>query len=268
MNKDEMYVINQPIHTIFSIVVIDTDFPIPKRCHDYIDDLQQISDTCYIFSDACYKSRKINKKKFTTLYNGNCFIDVSGDNILPIVNKALEYSVELFSKKHFTYLLMKLSDLDKYSRENFNRLLSNIQKVNMSNVMQPVLEIHRLNNENMYEYYREDHVPVNIDPIQCTFINRLFPDFANFIMRMNYTLKKANDEDIKNIYSSWETGSKVQFYRKDTIKEILKFTENNPSFIGTFSGDRVDVAYASLLKRLSIKNHNTNIEDLDLGKEV
>ena len=75
MNIDEMYVINQPKHSIVSLVVFNDN--ITEEIHKNLAKLNDISDIIFIFSRD---QRRINKNKLTSLYNSCGWIE-SFDNI-------------------------------------------------------------------------------------------------------------------------------------------------------------------------------------------
>ena len=264
INKNEIYVIKRPIKSIMSVIIMDTKFPISSNSHEYIEALQKISDTCYLFSDKFYESKGINKRKFTTLYEGNLFIDCTGDSIIPLINKTLDYSIEIFNR-HASFLVFNLSDLETFQEEDFKKLLSNIQKVNVSNIKWPILNIKGLSSEEMYEYYKEFPTIdggsyLNTD--SCFSLTGIISKLN--LEYFNYLILKENSNNTKNTYASWKTTSRIQFFKRIVISEFLKFLEENPNFIETFSGDRIDQVYASIIKRLNLKNQNINIEDLNL----
>lgn len=261
-NYNEIYVTNQPTHSVFSIIIMDTGYPISEKSHKYIEHLQKFSDTCFLFSDKLYKSSNISKRKFTSLYEGNCWIDINNANILPGIIKVLDYSVEIF-EKHGSFIITHLSDLEKYSDEDWKRFCENSNKVNMSNILYPILKIERLGNEKMYEFYKENEVKTEensfIKFIEKKLFLNYFTDFFN---------KSGEVDDDSWMYASWKTESIALFFRLPTIKLFIEFLENNPNFINTFRGDRTDLFFSSLIRRLGIKNHNCNIEELDLGEKV
>lgn len=264
INKNEIYVTKRPIKSIMSVIIMDTKFPISSNSHEYIEALQKISDTCYLFSDKFYESKGINKRKFTTLYEGNLFIDCTGDSIIPLINKTFDYSIEIFNR-HASFLVFNLSDLETFQEEDFKKLLSNIQKVNVSNIKWPILNIKRLSSEEMYEYYKEfptidEGSYLNTD--SCFSLTGIISKLN--LEYFNYLILKENSNNTKNTYASWKTTSRIQFFKRIVISEFLKFLEENPNFIETFSGDRIDQVYASIIKRLNLKNQNINIEDLNL----
>lgn len=272
MNNNEIYVNNQPERSIFSVIIMDTEFPISKKLHESITNLQKFSDTCYLFSDDLYSSKRVSKKKFTSLYEGNCWINVEGDNILPSIMKVFDYALEIFNK-HSSFMIMNLSDLEKYSEEEWVKFKDNCCKVNSSNILRPILKIDRIGNEDIYEYYRKDEECAETDTNP---IIEFFP-FNNAISRklgLNYftsmfETKESNDEeDCSNMYSSWITSSRVLFFRRPSIKDFITFIENNPDFIDTFDGDKINIFFPSIINRLRIKYHNSGIEDLDLGEKI
>lgn len=272
MNYNEVYVINQPEHTILSIIVMDTKFPLTEVSHSYIEKLQKFSDTCFLFSDKLFESKNVNKKKFTSLYDGNCFISAQGNSILPMVLKALNYSIEIF-KKHNSFLIFNLSDFEKYSEEEFGKFRENTIKINSSGVMHPILRIKKLNNEELFEYYNEETRDYN-EQSGNRFLD-FFASGSSYIGKklcLNYFTESFASKDVpennKNIYSSWKTNSIVQFFKRDTILKFIDFLENNPGFIDTFEGWGIDMIFSTLVRRLKLKNHNNGIEELDLGEKI
>lgn len=246
MESNEVYVLRQPEKTIMSVIVMDLEYPLTSTAHTYIDRLREISDTCFIFPS----SSGINVKKFTSLYDGNCFIKCKNkDNVLSQVVKSLEYSLEIF-EKHYSFLLFKLSSLVALGEEEFKTLGEHSMKINRSTLLRPILKIERLGSEDIYEYYKEENV---------------IPENGILEKLMFWRKKQDLEENNNNMYTSWKTTSKVQFFRRNNVEMFIKFLSQHPGYLETFDGSEIDKLFASILRQSKEKIHNNSIENLNIG---
>lgn len=255
INYDEFYVNRQPEHTILSIIIMDTDYPLNKSCHGRIEELQRWSDTCFIFSDNTYEQSKgVNKKKFISLYDGNCFISCSNSGmLLKTIFKSLEYSIEIF-QKHNSYVVFRMSSLECLSDDDFKKFQDNSIIVNQANLVNPFLSINRLDAIDYYEFYKVSQVKRGFleEKLCLHYLTDLFSG------------NNLEEEDREFMYASWITKSPTIFFKKDIARTFLNFLQDNPEFIGTFGIDRVDLIFPSLIERLRIKYHNYGIEKATL----
>lgn len=248
MESNEIYVLKQPEKTIISVIVMDLGYPLSTTAHLYIDRLGEFSDTCFIFPS----SSGINVRKFTSLYDGNCFIKCRfNDDLLGMVVKSFEYSLEIF-EKHYSFLLFRLSDLVELSEEEFKLAGENAMKLNRSAVLRPFLKIERLKSEDIYEYYKEED-------------NSSKKNYYCLEKLMFWRKDKELAEDCKNMYTSWKTISRVQFFRRNSVEMFIRFLSQHPEYLDTFNGTEIDKLFASILRQTKEKVHNDSIEFLNLG---
>lgn len=224
MKKEEIYIINQPKHSLLSVVVVDCELPLNEKVHENINELRTISDVLFVFSD---QHKNINKKKFTSLYECCGYIESSG-NIGRTVIKALVYGKEIF-EHHFGYTLGNLSDLLK------GGFTEKLQKVMMSPISQPVFKSKRLSSKEYYEIYGEER--------KCFLCNK---------------------ENIDNMFCSYTSDSMMIFMRAKTIDVLFDFMNSNKDVIDSFKKTDPRFFIASLIKFLNIEQVDKNLEDLEI----
>lgn len=240
LDKDEVFVLNQPCHTIFSLVVVDSVFPISSDVHDALGKLAEVSDLVFVFSDNFGGS--INRMKFSSLYNACAWLD-SGDSISDSLFKVLQYDLEVFEGQHISYLVYNSSDLTYIG----NEFIDQIQKINMMSISKPIFKSRRLSSEEYYEIYKLG----NNEKSKL----RIFES------------KKEKKSDISNMYCSYTSDSSVLFFKRGTIDLFVKFwcDPETKAYIGTFQKWDCRYLFASLTKRLGIDTFDCNIEELKIS---
>lgn len=240
-NKDEMYVINQPKHSIVSLVLFDEN--ITDEIHKNITRLNNISDVIFIFSGD-YK--KINKNKLTSLYNSCAWIE-SYDNLGFTLFKTLEYCINIF-QLHNTYLILNLKDLNNISEKFFD----NIESVNASSITKPIFKLKQLSAEDYKRIYMKKEI--NND----SFLNKI-----RKLFKLQDELEEDNDD---NMFCSYTSYSKALVYFRPTIIKLIEFNNNN--IYSELFNNKTDCRYlfASMTKYLNIEIIDCNIEDLKIGK--
>jgi len=235
INKNNMVVIKQPVHTILSVVVIGDEFPIKDTTHNSIDKLSEFSDVVFIFSDRLFKSqRKINKEKFSTLYQACAYIE-SSDNLMETLSKTLYYDSEIFAK-HFGFLLMNSWDIEENIPKN------DIMKILGSTIEKPIIKIDRYSNKDLYDIYEKKWL---IDDIVCPVLEK-------------------NKLDNKN--TCYTSSSNIIMCKRNLVKVLLDFWLNieNKNYIKSFSGDNIKDYLASVIKYLKLDYINKPIIDVKL----
>lgn len=240
-NKDEIYVINQPKHSIVSLVLFDEY--INEERHSNITKLNEISDVIFIFSGD-YK--KINKNKLTSLYNSCGWIE-SYDNLGFTLFKTLDYCINIF-QCHSTFLLMNMFDLININEKFFD----NIESVNGSSIVKPIFKLKQLSAEDYKRIYIRKEI--NND----SFLNKI-----RKLFKLQDELEEENDD---NMFCSYTSDSKALVFIRPTIIKLIEFNNNN--IYSELFNNKTDCRYlfASMTKYLNIEIIDCNIEDLKIGK--
>ena len=240
-NKDEMYVINQPRHSIVSLILFDDN--ITDEIHNNITKLNNISDVIFIFSGD-YK--KIDKNKLTSLYNSCAWIE-SYDNLGFTLFKTLEYCINIF-QTHNSFLLINLKDLNNISEKFFD----NIESVNASSITKPIFRLKQLSAEDYKRIYMKKEI--NND----SFLNKI-----RKLFKLQDELEEDNND---NMFCSYTSDSKALVYFRPTIIKLIEFNNNN--IYSELFDNKTDCRYlfASMTKYLNIEIIDCNIEDLKIGK--
>ena len=249
--KDEIFIINQPSHAVLSLVVVDSEFPIPELSHEVMERLKDSSDVFLVFSDKYFsKSKKINKNKFANLYGVCGWID-SMDNLYYTILKAVQYSIEIFANKHVAYSLINMSDVKNLGNSYFDNILS----VTGSTVTKPIFKLRRLNSREFFDIYSEYSEDENKKKKGCKIINRIF--------------KKEEDNtcSITNMFSSYTSTSTSMFFKKNTMNLFINFRddEKSKSYIDSFDTSDFRNFFASMVKYLGISIIDSSIERLNVG---
>lgn len=255
--SDEMYVLKQPKHTLTSIVVMNSDYPISELSNTSLYRLSQVSDLIFVFSPLHFhEESKINKVKFTTLHQGCAFI-ISGGELWKTIFKVLQYCQEIFNK-HVGYTISNCSDL-KYIDNN---TVDNLVKVNMSSITKPIFSSERLTEHEMYEFYK---VP---EYKKSSVLSRFFGgtadidnSFASYILWGEF-LPEENDCR----YCTWKSESNIMYFKNGIMKIFLDQYNEIKDILSTFTDPDIRYLFANLTVILGIDTINSNIEDLDINK--
>lgn len=255
LNQEAVYVLNQPKHIILSVVIVDCSIPLIDRIHKDLDKLVKFSDVIFIFcEDKFINNKKINKRKFTSLYQACGFIESSG-NLARTLFTVLEYSKEIF-KKHIGITISNLDDINLTDTQ-----IKNLIEINGSAVMKPVFKIRRLNSDELYESYSnkefEEYDDIELENFKL----------ASFILKL-FNKKREENNDTIGMYKCYTSDSRLLYFKNGTINILLNFVndERMKSYIDSFIND-LDIRgiLSSITKKLNIDNLNQNIEDLEIN---
>ena len=255
LNQEAVYVLNQPKHIILSVVIVDCSIPLIDRIHKDLDKLVKFSDVIFIFcEDKFINNKKINKRKFTSLYQACGFIESSG-NLARTLFTVLEYSKEIF-KKHIGITISNLDDINLTDTQ-----IKNLIEINGSAVMKPVFKIRRLNSDELYESYSnkefEEYDDIELENFKL----------ASFILKL-FNKKREENNDTIGMYKCYTSDSRLLYFKNGTINILLNFVndERMKNYIDSFIDD-LDIRgiLSSIIKKLNIDNLNQNIEDLEIN---
>lgn len=231
-------------HRHISIVLVSNILPLEEIHHTFLDKLAEWSDIIYIFPEVDYSGyASLSRKKFTSLYNGMAWTEENSrkSNIVECLIFSLSYILNVFS----SYSGVSLINLNGVNEENKEKLLENLPKIYGSEIVQPVLNIQRVDPVSLFYLY--------MDAVDQKLGKGLFgDDYNNFGM-----------------YTRFFTSDPVIFLRMSTISEILKYTESKPDYTKSFSYLDTSEAFtflASVIRELGLTNLNSSIEILDINK--
>lgn len=250
MNKDAVYVRQQPVRSMVSIIIVNSNIlPISVLAHNNIDKLREISDLFFVFSDK-FDNTHIDINKFTNLYNSCAFIHGSGNNIGKTLFDAICYCSEVF-QKHVSYIVTDTDRLGKLD-ENIKDDLDKILKITISDIVKPILNIRRLSTGELGEIY-------------------ILPEKTEVEKNTSWLIWKKNKEltntNVDRMNSTHKSESNLILFKSSTIKNLLNSyeTEEFKAYINTFTEEDVSYLIASYIRKLGIENINTDLRDLKIG---
>lgn len=257
IESDEMYVLNQPRHTMVSLILMNSEYPLGIE-GNVIFKLSEISDLIFIFSPLHFPSEeKIDRTKFTTLHQGCAFIK-SGGELCKTVFKVLQYCQEVFNK-HVGYTISLSSEIKFLGKDDIDKLV----KINMSSLNKPIFESTRLSENELYEFYRIPEIPKT-----STIFSSLFGfsresenSIVSYILWNEY-LPEGNDCR----YCTWGSSSSIMFFKNGVIKIFLDNQENLKDILKTFTDPDIRYIFTNLVKILGIDTIDSNFQDLDVNK--
>jgi len=250
MNKDAVYVVKQPIHSIVSIVVVDeAKTPLHPSAHSNLDQLVDMADVIFVFSDRFSVSGFI-PDKFTSLYRGCAYIYGSGNVLGRPIFQAMLYAQEIF-RRHAAYVVTDLERIGKLRFQNKELL----QTLAASAIAKPILRIKRLSPEELYSIYlpekqdEEEKVP-----------------WWKFWETRSTTTPEGD-----RINSRYCSDSNLMFFKQTLVKILLKNYEDKKfmKYVNTFSEDDPSYLFASYIRELGIDNIDSSPEELtNVGREL
>lgn len=253
MKKDEIYVLDQPKHIIQSVIVIDSNtFPISDKIHENLSKLSEISDIIFVFSEVHFPGqKKIVKRKFSSLYQANAYIDSPGEILGNTIFKSLLYSREIFDS-HVSYTISLLSDLEKVTDSDIEGLI----KITGSSILKPIYKERKLTSSELYNNYKAPDYKAKTS-------------FKNFIKWYIFgeEIIELPDNYFNKMYSIWHTDSPFMFYRTGTIKYFCEKFLNDVEFqakIDSFDENDPKYLFASITRSMGIEVLNLNIEDIKI----
>lgn len=222
MNKNAMYVIEQPKHSIASIISMNSDFPICKNTHDNIRKLGEFTDLIFVFPEV---PRGVDIEKFTTLYQGSSYL-VGNSKSLAIPTKiSIQYCVEVFNK-HVAFLMTSMRALE-YKQLDLN--IQSIQEITASpDTRRPILEIVESDENALSEIYMYEE-------------KRFFD----------------THDKIGRKYSSFYTPSPIIYFKALTLKNLMELCTDE--FLETFTEPDLSFMWASSIIRKGIGHTNSDL---------
>ena len=229
---DEVYVVNQPKHSLISIVMVDNlkEDPLRESIHERLFKLSEVSDLFIIFKDV----EGIDPDKFAKLYTACAWIvkDMARTEVQTFL-KALEYSVVVFNS-HAGYLAFEAEKIkDVYEVDN-----EQLEEINASGLNWPIFKAQRLDADEMHRIYT---------------INEERGFFRNIF---------GTDEERRE-YTTWKMTSSIAFFRPWLVP---RFMDLNEDYINSFTWKDIKYFLASACEYLGIKRIEADIFSLDINK--
>ena len=239
--NDQIYIIEQPSHSILSIMVLEEEkvkFPISQKIHNDLPKLEECSDVFFIFLGDF---NMIDMEKFTSLYGGIGYLK-SKDPTLALF-ETLQYGKEIF-ETHITYAIWKFEEIETKIKD-MKKVGSNFQRVTMSDLNWPIFEIRRLGPQELCDIYMkgEDNKKMN------KFLELWY----------KYYWK---DDRKENKYSTYTSDTTCQVFKRSIVEKLLEAWKNEREWIDTFTWADYRYLLASLTKHLNIKIQSHNIEEI------
>lgn len=229
MNKDEIYVLNQPKHSIISLVLVDRkEFPLPDSEHESISKLHEFSDVFFIFPKDI---KGIRKDKFTSLYEG-CGWTEEDTNLPETFLHAILYSFEIF-ECHVGFCISRLSDLKPEIIDG-----PKIVTLTASNLGSQIFKTRKLGSQEFYDIYKETNLGI---------------------------LKRRSD--FSNMYASYTSESPILYFKRSGLGVVIDFwraSEDN-KYVRSFTLNDPRYFFASVCKYLGIKTIDSDVHDLNVG---
>lgn len=240
MNKNSVYVLRQPEHSLVTIIVIDTrDLPLTKRVHENIDALGKVSDLFFVFSDHFKETNKgVDIPKFSNLYNACAYLYGEGKIIGEPLFLALAYCKDVF-QKHPTYLI---TDTKKLGNFDDTKRISRFPEIALMGIQKPIMRICRLEEEELGSIYM---MPDNIT--------------------LNWWERKAK-ETKDRYWSTHSSPTNILFFKSPTIGLLIKDRDKEDfrDYIKTFIEDDFSYLMSSLIVREGIETTQTDIQNIEL----
>lgn len=247
--KDRMYVVEQPKHTIVSLVYAKEliDKPLTKEEFNFFTKLADKTDVIYIFPQSPLS--KIDCRKFTSLYCG-CGYAIINENLLTTFMFVLQYVNRVF-EKHMTYLYLRNPH---NVPPNPDKFFSNLEQVNMSSIASIICEIVRLGPDELYQLYVRR--PEEITRIKI----------GKFWNKEDVTLYSSSKYNIYTRYSV--LGDNIVF-RAGHINVLINNYLNDPDFLDYFKtftdSETVKFFIGSYIKASGTSHLNKSIENFNIG---
>lgn len=250
LNMHEVYVLQQPKHHIFSLIVVDdVKSALPQKIHDAILRLAEISDIGFVFNFKKFpNSKNIDIAKFSSLYEAKCLIVGDDDYMSLDIMKMLSYCINIFDSTivHSGFTISRLEDMALLTDVDFN----NLSLINGSTIVRPIYKSRRLTSSEYWRIYSTDFIEEksSFRKIFDRIVQKVVPSFG--IIGSN--CRK---------FSRWHTDSPILYYRKPTISSMLG---TNTEDLKTFIELDPRYMFASLDKMMGNPCLNMNFSEVSI----
>ena len=234
IKKDEVYVVNQPKHSIMSFVFVDPTRrgknlnSFMSNSHDTTLELAEETDVMFIFKNI----EGIDPDVFSKLYGASSWIITKG-NLARTYIKALSYAIIIF-KDPVGFLTWDTADFEY-------RLIDMelIRAVAGSSLSWPIFKAKHLDSDEMYNIYAKDNT-----------------------LRPWWTWgQKINKPDRE--YTTWKMTSNVAFFRPSLFSKLSTLSEE---YIDSFTWDHIRYFLGSACEYLGVKRLGYSLNELNINK--
>ena len=250
MNKDAVYVLEQPKHSIVTVVLVNSaKLPLSNTAHLNIDSLREISDLFFVFSDK-FETRDVDIPKFANLYGACSYICGSGEILGNPIFTALAYCDSVF-QKHYAYLI---TDSDKLTKCGFlQSKIPSFQGLALMGIQKPVFKIERLGPEELGEIYT---IPLGAKEKS---------PWWKFWETNEKGTEYYDPQD--RIWSTHKSPSKILFFKAPVIKAMIGTYGKKEfnDYVKTFSEEDLTYLFASYIKKMGIENIDNDIQNLEVN---
>lgn len=241
MNKNSVYVLRQPEHSLVTIIVVDTgDLPLKKKAHENIDALEKVSDVFFVFSDHYSGTNKrVDIPKFSNLYKASAYLCGDGNVIGEPLFLALSYCKDVF-QKHTTYLITDTRRLGEFKETS---RISRFPEIALMGIQKPIMRVNRLGEEELGTIYM---MPENIT--------------------LHWWDRKKPVETKDRYWSTHNSPTNILLFKSPTIGLLVndRDDEDFRDYIKTFVEDDFSYLIASLIVRKGIETTQTDIQNIEL----
>ena len=235
MNRNAIYVEEQPKHSIASIVVVN-DPLISETVHKNLDMLTKTTDLIFIFNEN-YKG-DIIIPKLVRLYTGCSYIcGDKGTTLSQTLMDVFDYCNEVFNKHH-AFLITDTTKLDVTKVDD--DFLDLVNRVTLSEITKPIFEKTRLTTDELREIY--------ISPKKSWF--------------------RGNEDINIRSFSTHRSTSPIMYIRKDTIEKFMTlFRDKRDIVANLFIESDVSYFLTSMLVRSGFDIISQNINEVKYNGE-
>jgi hypothetical protein len=258
IGKDSISILRERRTKSFSIIFMNTEYPLTEKQQNRLDKLAKISDTFLVFDDKWGKgSETVDKMKFTCLHDCYGWVDV-GNSLGETILKVLEYTLIIpESSGHLFYSFVKCDRLGELTTEITNTWVD-YKKSNT--LVDPVFKLDRLSPSELANIYRKLEPTTSTKPISKVDL------IKKWIIKLKYEPIKKSSIDYTNAYTTHHTKSWFVPMKVGTISRLVDFYKENKnlSYIRTF--EFVDPFYfiASLIVKLGITISNFDFTEVEI----
>jgi len=258
IDKDSISILRERRTKSFSIVFMNTEYPLTEGQQEGLDKLVKISDTFLVFDDNWKRgSDGIDKMKFACLHDCYGWVDV-GKSLGETILKILEYTLIIpESSGYLFYLFVKCDKLNQLTTDITNTWM-NYKKSNQ--LTDPIFKLNRLKPGQLVTLYKKP-TPLTSEPKGKLgkikdWISKILP----------HKSIKCSEIDYSNAYVTHNTESWLIPLKVGTVSRLVSFyqKENNLPYIRTFKF--VDPFYfiTSLIVKLNLTVNNFDISGIEI----
>lgn len=246
VKKNVMFVTNNPKHVILSVVIINKEFPLSDKEHEAIDNLNEVSDVVFLFTDTT----NINPTKFSMLYNASGYV-VSDNNVTSTFCYLVDYVKTIWNKHEKVVVISRFRD---QLGELTKQYVSKFQAVYSLGFQDSIFLKDRLTAEDCFDIYKKDNNDEDDRAEESGWKIKLFGS------------KKNEDvEDIDKAYTTHFANS-IVFINSDLLRAIINVFDEDKRFVQSFDSYEDPLPFlASLTEYKNTKVMNSVVGELNVS---